>query len=707
VNLKTLLSGAAFAASLAAAGQTLAHNELSPCLDPTCEAVALFPFAEEAAGGGDLGLTSPHFGTWGFDASGMDVSAKPGDDMYDYADGKAVAALVIPADRPRYGAFDVLSELSQARLRHIVEGYLDAPHSLMTDQGKIAALYVAFMDESRVEALGAEPLAADLAKVKALSTRAAVARAMGASFGGAGDSFFYAAVNQDQKHPDRNVLHVGQAGLGLPDRDYYLKPAFAEKKTKYQAYVALQLKNAGWPDPDGAAQRVVDLETKIAEAQWSRIESRNPDKTYNPMTVAELERLAPGFPWGAWLDGAGAGEVKSVVVAQKDAMPKIAGIFAQAPLQALRDWQAFHVVDEMSPYLSKRFVDAQFAFRGKELSGQPENRPRWKRGLQVVEQSMGEAVGRDYVKAYFPPESKAKMETLVADLREALKHRIEQLDWMSPETKTKALQKLSMFGVKIGYPKKWRDYSGLQIVSGDLYGDFERSSLFEWRYRLAKLNKPVDKDEWGMTPQTVNAYYSPTRNEIVFPAAILQPPFFDPKADMAVNYGGIGGVIGHEMTHGFDDQGRKFAGDGSLSDWWTPQDAEKFDAKAKLYGEQYDTYEPVPGAHVQGKLTMGENIADLGGINLALDAYHASLKGQPAPVIDGFTGDQRVLLGWAQVWREKAREDYRRQQVTVDPHSPGQFRVIGPMRNIDAWYEAFGVKDGKYFLAPDARVRIW
>jgi putative endopeptidase len=278
---------------------------------------------------------------------------------------------------------------------------------------------------------------------------------------------------------------------------------------------------------------------------------------------------------------------------------------------------------------------------------------------------------------------------------------------MSPQTKAKALQKLSMFGVKIGYPKTWRDYSGLQVVSGDLYGDIERSALFEWRYRLAKLNKPVDRDEWGMTPQTVNAYYSPTRNEIVFPAAILQPPFFDPNADMAVNYGGIGGVIGHEMTHGFDDQGRKFAGDGSLTDWWTPDDAKKFEAEAKVYGEQYDTYEPVSGAHVQGKLTMGENIADLGGINLALDAYHASLKGQPAPVIDGFSGDQRVLLGWAQVWREKARADYARQMVTVDPHSPGQFRVIGPMRNTDAWYEAFGVKDGKYYLAPDARVRIW
>ncbi len=707
MTFKHLLSGATALAAVALGGGALAHDPQAPCLDPTCQSVAIFPMAADAAGGGWSGTTASRYGGWGFDASGMDTSVKPGDSFFEYANGKAVAALKIPSDRSRFGGFDVLTELSLNRVRAIVEKDAETPNAISSDRGKIAALYLAFMDETHIEALGAKPLAADLKRIKALSSRDAVARAMGQSFGDVGGSFFGAFVNQDRKDPNRNVLYIGQSGLGLPDRDYYLKPAFADKKTKYEAYIATQLKNAGWADPEGAAKRIVALESKIAEAHWSRIESRDADKTYNPMSVAKLEAMAPGFPWKAWLTAAGAGEVKSVVVTQVGAMPKLAKIFAETPVETLRDWQAFRVVDETSPVLSKAFADAHFAFRGRELSGQPEDRPRWKRAVGLVERSLGEAVGRDYVAAYFPAESKTKMEGLVGDLRVALKARIERLEWMSPETKTQAVEKLAKFGVKIGYPTKWRDYSGLQVVPGDVYGDIKRSGRFEWRYRLAKLHKPVDKLEWGMTPQTVNAYYNSTRNEIVFPAAILQPPFFDPKADMAVNYGGIGGVIGHEMTHGFDDQGRKSDGNGVLRDWWTAEDARKFDAKAKVYGEQYDTYEPVPGVHVQGKLTMGENIADLGGINLGLDAYHASLHGQPSPVIDGFTGDQRVFLGWAQVWREKGRDDYRKQQAATDPHSPGPFRVIGPLRNVDAWYDAFEVKDGKYYLKPEDRVRIW
>jgi putative endopeptidase len=707
VKLKTLLSGAAAAACLLPASQVLAHDASSPCLDPTCQAVALFPLAAGADGGGGVALAAAErFGTWGFDTSGMDTAAKPGDSFFEYANGKAVAGMTIPSDHTRYGAFNALTDLSEARVRAIVEGY-GPSRDVTSDRGKIAAIYASFMDEGRIEALDAKPLAADLARVQAIRSRDDAARFMGRAEGGAGSSFFVGFVDLDRKRPDVNVLYVAQAGLGLPDRDYYLKPQFAGKKAKYQAYVAQQLKNAGWADPDGAAQRVVALETQIAETHWSRIENRDADKTYNPTTVAELEKSAPGFPWRVWLTAVGAGKVDTVIVRQPTAFAKLAQLFAATPVDTLRDWEAFHVVDEMSPLLSKRFADADFEFHGHEMLGQPEEKPRWKRGLAVVERSMGEAVGRDYVAAYFPPESKAKMEALVADLRTALEGRIERLDWMSPQTKTQALEKLSKFGVKIGYPKKWRDYSGLQVVAGDAYGNARRSSEFEWAYRLSKLGKPVDKDEWGMTPQTVNAYYSPTRNEIVFPAAILQPPFFDPKADMAVNYGGIGGVIGHEMTHGFDDQGRKSDGNGVLRDWWTAEDAQKFDAKRAAYGAQYDTYEPVPGVHVQGGLTMGENIADLGGVNLALDAYHASLHGKPAPVIDGFTGDQRVFLGWAQVWREKAREDYLRQQVTVDPHSPGMFRVIGPLRNTDAWYTAFDVKDGKYYLKPADRVRIW
>jgi putative endopeptidase len=366
------------------------------------------------------------------------------------------------------------------------------------------------------------------------------------------------------------------------------------------------------------------------------------------------------------------------------------------------------VADDAAPFLSKRFVDARFAFRNKTLSGQPENTPRWKRGVNLVNGSLGEVVGQEYVAKHFPAESKAKMEVLVANLRVALKARIDKLEWMSPETKAKAQDKLAKFTVKIGYPNKWRDYSALKIDATDLVGNVRRSGAYEWNYDLARLGKPVDRSEWGMTPQTVNAYYNSTLNEIVFPAAILQPPFFDPNADMAVNYGGIGGVIGHEISHGFDDQGRKSNGDGVLSDWWTAEDAAKFKAQAAKLGAQYDAYEVAPGAHVQGGLTMGENIGDLGGILLALDAYHASLNGQPAPVVDGYTGDQRVFFGWAQVWREKARLDAEKAQVVSDPHSPAHFRVVGPMRNVDAWYDAFGVKPGdKYYIDPKDRVRIW
>ena len=395
-------------------------------------------------------------------------------------------------------------------------------------------------------------------------------------------------------------------------------------------------------------------------------------------------------------------------MAQNTAFPKIAKIYADASLETLQAWEAFRVVDESSSFLSKRFVDAHFDFRSKTMSGQLEDRPRWKRGVSLVDGTLGEMVGKQYVAEYFPPASRAAMIDLVSQLRTALHARIDQLAWMSPETKAKAEQKLNKFGVKIGYPNKWRDYSALKIDPTDLIGDERRSGEFEHAYELSHLGKPVDKDEWGMTPQTVNAYYNPSRNEIVFPAAILQAPFFDPKADMAINFGGIGGVIGHEMTHGFDDQGRKSDGDGNLTDWWTKADADKFKVEAAKYGAQYDTYDVGDGVHVKGAQTMGENIADLGGILLGLDAYHASLHGKPAPVIDGFTGDQRVFLGWAQVWRSKSKPDALKTQATSDVHSPAHFRVDGPVRNIDAWYAAFGVKPGdKEYLAPEDRARIW
>ena len=393
---------------------------------------------------------------------------------------------------------------------------------------------------------------------------------------------------------------------------------------------------------------------------------------------------------------------------ENTAFPGIAQVFAETPIETLKAWEATQIVDQASPYLSKAFVDARFEFRGKTLRGQPENRPRWNRGVALVDGQLGEVLAQEYVRLHFPASSKAQMETLVDNIRAAMTERLKTLDWMSEATREQALYKMSKFGVKIGYPDKWRSYDGLELTAGDLYGNVERSSAFEWAWQRGKIGKPVDPLEWGMTPQTVNAYYNPPRNEIVFPAAILQAPFFDPNADPAVNYGGIGAVIGHEITHGFDDQGRKSDGDGVLRDWWTPEDAARFEARAKVLGDIYNSLEPLPGVHVNGDLTMGENIADLGGLLLALDAYHKSLNGQPAPVIDGLSGDQRVFLGWAQVWREKSREAALKEQLTTDPHSPGSVRAATSPRNIDAWYAAFGVSpDQKAYIAPEARARIW
>jgi putative endopeptidase len=645
-------------------------------------------------------------GTWGFDLANRDTAVKPGDDFFRFADGKGVEAMTIPPDRSRFGAFDSLVELSSARSRALIDS--PGPGKPGSEEAKIKALYASFMNERRLNALGAAPLKPELDAIKAVKTRTEMARLMGKGavtfYGG----FFGAYVGTDAKNPDRYVVILSQSGLNLPDRDYYLTAQFAQKKQKYQAYVADTLKRIGWPEPEANAKKLVDLETEIAQASWTKVEERDDEKMYNPMTPAALETLAPGFPWQAYLDGAELPPLKRLIVSEKSAFPKIAAIYARTPLATLKAWQAFTLTSNASSFLSKPFDDAHFAFYSHDLQGVPAQRERWKRATSLVSSQLGEALGHLYVDHYFPPESKARMLSLVGDLRTALGHRIEKLDWMSPATKAKALKKLGMLNVKIGYPNKWRDYSALAMNPNDLYGNVERGVAFEWRYRVNRLDKPVDRDEWDMTPQTVNAYYDPTKNEIVFPAAILAPPFFDPKADMAVNYGAIGGVIGHEMTHGFDDQGRKYDGAGKLTDWWTKQDSERFEARAKRLVAQYSAFEPLPGAHVNGGLTLGENIADLGGLLLALDAYHASLHGQPAPVIDGLTGDQRVFLGWAQVWKSKIRDDALRQRLATDPHSPERLRVDGVVRNVDGWYSAYGVKPGdKLYLAPDQRVRIW
>jgi putative endopeptidase len=464
----------------------------------------------------------------------------------------------------------------------------------------------------------------------------------------------------------------------------------------------------GWENPTGTAAAIVAFETRIAEAHWTPIQNRNRDETYNEYTIARLAAEAPGFPWQDYYNAVGVGDVPRLIVRQDTAMPLIAAIYAETPIEVIQAWQAFQTTDGAAERLSDRFANARWEFRSRDLNGQPMQRPRDKRGISFAEAMLGEAVGRQYVAEYFPAESKAKMEELVANLRIALGNRIRTYSWMSPETQAAAQEKLEKFTVKIGYPNKWRDYSALEIRPDDLFGNAERAGVFRWQYQLNRLNQPVDKDEWGMTPQTVNAYYNSTNNEIVFPAAILQPPFFDPDADPAVNYGGIGGVIGHEIGHGFDDQGSKSDGDGVLRNWWTPADKANFEALTARLGAQYDQFEPIPGFNVQGGLTMGENIGDAAGTAVGLEAYHLSLNGQPSPVLDGVTGDQRFFYGWAQVWQSKMRDDALRNQIATDPHSPAEFRVIGPLRNVDAWYEAFDVQPGdKYYLAPADRVRIW
>jgi putative endopeptidase len=705
--LKKTLAFAASALAIAAASPVTA-GERHECIDEACAMVSLVPAATQTeTGAAPTSVESPHYGAWGVDLAGMDRSVKPGDDFNAYVNGTWTKTATIPADRSSWGAFAVLRDLSEARLRKLLDDYRPEAGG---DETKVAALYRGFLDEGTAERTDAIPLLVRLAPVYYAKSKDDIAALMGKSFGGFGASFFGPGVSDDAKRPDVYALYLRQSGLGLGDRDFYLDAKFKPQRERYVQYVRQMLEMAGWPTPAKSAAEIMALETKVAEAHWTRAESRNRDKTYNLMTRAELEAQAPGFPWATFLDAAGVGRAEKAIVAQNTAFPKVARIFADADLQTLKAWQAFHMADEMAPLLSKRFVDASFEFRSKFLNGQPQQRDRWKRAVTFAENAMGEAIGRDYVRLYFPPESKAKMDALVVNLRTAMGERIRGLGWMGAATKEEALKKLAGFSVKIGYPEKWRDYSALQIQPGDLVGNAERASRFEWDYRRNRIDQPVDKAEWGMTPQTVNAYYNSTKNEIVFPAAILQAPFFDPDADMAVNYGGIGGVIGHEITHGFDDQGRKSDYAGVLRDWWTPEDAAKFEAQAEKLGAQYEayTFPNLPGVHINGRASMGENIGDLGGITLGLAAYRTSLGGKPAPVLDGFSGDQRVFLGWGQVWRSLFRDEALRQQLVGDPHSPGTIRAFAPLRNIDDWYAAFDVKPGdKLYVAPADRVRIW
>jgi len=646
-------------------------------------------------------------GAFGLDLSAGNRSVKPGDDFFAYANGTWDERFTIPADKASFGPFDTLDELSKARVRGIIEQAAAAHTAPGTPEQQIGDYYSAYMDQAALEANGLAPAQPDLQRIAAARTRTDIARLFG-ELGFA--SLFDVQLPADFKNPDRYSVAISESTLGLPDRDYYLKddPQLKELRGKFVSYIAQMITLGGVADAAGKARDVMAFETAASKVQWPIEKRRDVDAVYNPRTKQQLLAFAPGFPWQAFLEAEHLGAREDLVLGELSAIHDLAELFHHTPVPTLQAFLTFHYLSSHAPYLPKRFDEARFAFYGQTMRGQPQQRERWKRGVDAVDDAVGESVGRLYVAKYFPPESKAQMQELVADLRAALSARIDALDWMTPETKTRAHEKLAMFTPKIGYPDKWKDYSALVIGHDDLLGNVRRANEWQWNYQVARLDKPVDRAEWQMTPQEINAYYNPSNNEIVFPAAILQPPFFDPSADAAVNFGAIGAVIGHEIGHGFDDQGRKFGPDGSMKDWWTARDAEVFTTRTARLIKEFSGFEALPGLKVNGANTIGENIGDLGGLNMAHEAYVITLKGEAAPVIDGLSGDQRFFLAYAQVWREKYREGALRQLVMSDVHSPSRFRVNGPLPNIDAWYAAFNVQPGdKLYIAPAERVRIW
>jgi putative endopeptidase len=647
----------------------------------------------------------------GIDLQHMDHSVRPQDDFFVHLNGQWLKTAEIPADKASWGSFMKLRDDTLPQLRGIVEELGKRKH-LSGEEQKIADLYASYLDEKKLNALGIKPLAGELGRIAALKDKAALPE-MVAHLARLGVATPYGVrVQQDARASSRYAVYVSQGGLGLPDRDYYLKKddaKLADALARYTLHVARVLTLAGAKDGAAQAKNIVALETALAQAQWTKVENRDPVKRYNKVDIAALAELAPGYDWQAALAATGvAGKTDYAIVMQPSYLQGFVKTLDDTPLATWKSYFTWQLLRDASPYLSKPFADAHFAFYGTVLTGVTEQPPRWKRGIGVVEGTIGEGLGKLYVAQYFPADRKARMEQLVQNLLAAYRQSIDTLDWMSPATKQEAQAKLAKFTPKIGYPDKWRDYTALRVVKGDLLGNLRRAAEFEHDRNIAKLGQPVDRAEWGMTPQTVNAYYRSTTNEIVFPAAILQPPFFDARADDAVNYGAIGAVIGHEISHGFDDSGSQSDGDGNLRDWWTGQDRANFKAKADRLVAQYDGYSPLPGYHVNGRLTLGENIADNSGLAIAYKAYKLSLEGQTPPVLDGLTGEQRFYMGFGQVWRSKMRESQQIVQVKTDPHAPGQFRANGTLANQPGFYEAFGLKEGdRLYLKPEERVIIW
>ncbi len=677
------------------------------------------PAAEAAAAPApDAAKATAALGAFGFDTSGMDASVAPGDDFFRYANGAWADRTEIPADRSNITSFAGIAETAAARTRAIIEeAAATAPEG--SEARKIGDYFASFMDEARIEQLGVQPVKPELDRIYAIRTRTDLARELGSTLRADVDALnatdFYTDrlfglwVAEDLNDTTQYRPYLMQGGLGMPDREYYLGDSerFRELKAKYQAHIAAMFRLAGYDQADARAKRVIDLETAIARTHWTVDDTSNVQKANNVWTRAELSRKAPGLDWAAFLTAAGLADQPRFGAWQDSAITGIAKLVGDQPLQSWRDYLAFRALERGAPFLSKPFVDEHFAFNGQALTGQPQQRERWKRGVDNTSAALGEAVGKLYVEKHFTPEAKAQMQEMAANVLKAFGERIDRLDWMSPETKAEAKKKLANFRVSVGYPNTWRDYSGLEVVRGDAYGNQYRADLFEYRRNLAKLGKPVDREEWFMVPHLVNALFAPSQNSIIFPAGILEAPFFDLNADPAINYGAIGGVIGHEISHGFDDLGSQFDADGNLRNWWKPEDLARFRAETKKLADQYSAYEALPGLNLRGEQVLGENIADVAGLAAAYDAYRLSQGGAAGPTIDGVTADQRFFLGWAQIYRAKFREAALRRAVITGVHSPGQWRAL-TVRNQDPWYDAFNVQPGqKLYLAPADRVKIW
>jgi putative endopeptidase len=666
-------------------------------------AIASPAFAESAPAADEMAANDgPQLGTYGFDESGMDNSVAPADDFYLFANGKWAAKTEIPADKSNYGMFTALDDLSKDRVKLVLDAEKDRKGS------KAGDVYGTYLDTAAVEKKGLRPIQPWLKQVRSVKTKAAFEKLLPTAARNGVGALFGGFVSQDDKNPDVYIFQIFQGGTGLPDRDMYLieNDKFEGIRKAYKDYLGKMLTLAGEKDAQPRADAIFAMEKKIAEVQWTREDSSDATKTYNKMTLAQLDGITPGLRMSPVLKKLSP-KITEVVVGQPSAITGITKIYADTDLGVIKDQMIVNSLASFANVLPDSISDTTFAFYGTTLQGTPQREPRWKRGVSLTEGTVGDEVGKAYAAKYFPPETKAAMDVLVKNVLAAMGRRIDGLSWMQPETKLKARQKLANFTTKIGYPDRWKDYSKLTIKRGDLFGNDLRSNRWGFDDNISKLGAPIRRWEWGMLPQTVNAYANFGMNEVVFPAAILQPPFFDPKADPAINYGGIGAVIGHEVSHHFDDQGSKYNETGKLSDWWTESDVKAFEAASKKLIAQYDKYEIFPGANVKGEFTLGENIGDLAGLTVAYDAYRTSLNGKEPPVIDGMTGDQRFFLGWAQVWRRNYREANLRQRLITDPHSPSAQRAW-VVRNLDKWYDAFQPKKGgKLYLKPEDRVRIW